>query len=141
MKRILTLAVLSGLLFATCPTDVQAHVYKKVKPSDCVFNWKSPGGNEKQIRCFAAKFGVSPDFAVSVARCESGLNWNPGNRTYSSSAGGYFGTWQYLASTWESSKTHYFPGRAGATPLHARYATITTMRKVVHEGWGAWACA
>lgn len=127
---------------AECRIDsASAHTLRPVYASTCQANWRTVEGNERQIRCFAAWFGVNADFAVSVARCESGLRANAYNP-----AGPYVGTWQWWFDgqghgSWYSHRPHFLPGLPGATPWNGRYSTIVTMRYVRHYGWGAWGCA
>lgn len=135
LRRMLVVLLISSCSLLMLASPSQAHVVKPVNPNQCVYNWKYVGENAKQIRCFAAYFGIPGDFAVSVASCESGLRYNA-----VSPSGTYRGTWQW-GPTWEgSARPHMFPGR-DASPFHGRYATIVTMRYVSHYGWGAWSCA
>ena len=56
---------------------------------------EAEGGSVAQIiRAAAAKYGVSGDYLVSIAACESGLN----PRAYNSA--GYHGLFQYDTQTW-----------------------------------------
>ncbi len=124
------------LLAGSGASPAAAHTIRTVQSSTCKAKWRTLAGNEQQIRCFASFFGVSPDTAASIAKCESGFDY----RAYNP-AGPYHGTWQYLSSTFESEKDHFLPRNPKASPYHGRLATIRTMRHVHHHGWGAWGCA
>lgn len=148
MKRVALIVAAMFVLGAT-PDAAIAHVTNPVYASTCKFDWHTVTGNEKMIRCFANYFDLNADKAEGIARCESGLQFNPGNRTWNPhSYSGHYGTWQYAGGTWNGVKGHYLPNVANASPLNARHATIVTMRYVKHnigEGdanpWHPWTCS
>ena len=55
---------------------------------------------EEIIRTAARKHGVSEDYLVRIAKCESGLNPNAVNRNYYAGGGNPTGVFQYLPETW-----------------------------------------
>jgi len=86
------------------------------------------GSVEAIIRAAAARWGVSGDWMVKIARCESGLNpraYNP--------AGPYIGLFQFLASTFRAN---------GGTNIYdpADQANITA-KMLAHGQAHQWGCA
>lgn len=58
------------------------------------------GGIEGIIRAAAAKHGLSGDYMVHIARCESTLNPNAVNYNYYAGGGHPSGLYQFIPSTW-----------------------------------------
>jgi hypothetical protein len=87
-----------------------------------------PGSVEAIIRAAAARHGVSPDWMVKIARCESGLRphaFNP--------VGPYYGIFQFLMSTF-----HAHGGTDIWDPYQQAEITATMLS---HGGARAWGCA
>ena len=86
------------------------------------------GSVEAIIRAAAARHGVSGDWMVKIARCESGLNPRAYNR-----AGPYIGLFQFLASTFRAN---------GGTDIYdpADQAEIAA-RMLAHGQAHQWGCA
>ena len=86
-------SALAALLAATMPTV--AHAGRRCRVRD----------SEKEIlryiRRAARKYGQSKRAMIRVARCESNLNPCALN-----SSGPYYGLYQYLKSTWETTPYH-----------------------------------
>jgi hypothetical protein len=88
----------------------------------------APDSVEGIIRAAAARHGVSPDWMVKIARCESGLRphaFNP--------VGPYYGIFQFLMSTF-----HAHGGTDIWDPSQQAEITATMLS---HGGARAWGCA
>jgi soluble lytic murein transglycosylase-like protein len=86
-----------------------------------------PGSIEAIIRAAAARWNVSGDWMVKIARCESGLNpraYNP--------AGPYYGLFQFLAST--------FRGNGGTDIWDAAQQADITAKMLAHGQAWQWGC-
>lgn len=92
------------------------------------------------IRCTAKRFGIDPDYAIRVARCESGLRPHAIGGTNDL----YYGLYQHRIDLW--------PGRwqwvgrhprweVANDPLDPHANALVTMRMVRAVGWGPWECA
>ena len=55
---------------------------------------------EQIVRDAANKYGISEDYFVSIAKCESTLNPNAVNYGYYAGGGNPSGLFQYLPETW-----------------------------------------
>lgn len=87
-----------------------------------------PGSVESIIRAAAARHGVSPDWMVKIARCESGLRphaYNP--------VGPYYGIFQFLMST--------FRAHGGTNIWDPFQQAEITATMLSHGGARAWGCA
>jgi hypothetical protein len=88
----------------------------------------APGSVEAIIRAAALRHGVSPEWMVKIARCESGLRphaFNP--------VGPYYGIFQFLMSTF---RAH------GGTDIWDPYQQAEiTATMLSHGGARAWGCA
>jgi soluble lytic murein transglycosylase-like protein len=87
-----------------------------------------PGSVESIIRAAAGRHGVSPDWMVKIARCESGLRphaFNP--------VGPYYGIFQFLMSTFRA-----HGGTDIWDPVQQAEITATMLS---HGGARAWGCA
>jgi hypothetical protein len=101
----------------------------------CRIDWRDgPEKVARLIRCAARTWPVpgGPDYAVMVARCESGLD--PGTVYY-----GHYGVFQHMLEYWPARATAY--GFDGASPLNGRANIIVSIRMVHVGGWGPWSCA
>lgn len=142
MRRFRLLLLVALLSLSLCPSDAQAHVYKKIGPNVCKGNWGNPAGAENVVRCLSNYFGADTPVVLKIVECESGFSASAANGA--SSAGGLF---QYLEGTWnnEHHRPHGLPGRPNASRFNGRYASIVAIRYMVHEwrdghGWpyGPW---
>lgn len=61
---------------------------------------QATGDIEAIVRAAANKYGISEDYFVSVARCESTLNPTAVNHNYYAGGGNPSGLFQYLPETW-----------------------------------------
>lgn len=62
----------------------------------------APAGSiESIVRAAAAKYGLSADYMVHIAKCESTLNPNSVNYNYYAGGGHPSGLFQFIPSTWE----------------------------------------
>lgn len=91
------------------------------------------------IRCSAKRFGVDPEAAIAVARCESSLRPSAIGGT----GGNYYGLFQhhrdYWAGRWALWGVHG-RWRVPNDPLDALANALVTMRMVRAVGWGPWEC-
>jgi hypothetical protein len=88
----------------------------------------APDSVEGIIRAAAARHGVSPDWMVKIARCESGLRphaFNP--------VGPYYGIFQFLMST--------FRAHGGTDIWDPSQQAEITATMLSHGGARAWGCA
>jgi hypothetical protein len=92
----------------------------------------NPSACESLVRSVASRYGVDPGSAVTVARCESGLN------PQASNGGSYLGLFQQSARYWAGRASHY--GFGGASAYNARANASVSMGMVRDGGWGAWEC-
>jgi hypothetical protein len=92
----------------------------------------NPSACEAMIRSVAGRYGVDPSSAVSVARCESGLNPSASN------GGSYLGLFQQSARYWPGRASAY--GYGGASAFNGRANASVSMGMVRDGGWGAWEC-
>lgn len=135
MRRFRLLLLVALLSLSLCPSDAQAHVYKKIGPNQCKRNWKTVEGNRSQIICIGNLWDANVDHALQIAECESGFRWNA-----VSPSGTYRGTWQ-MGPMFEGNRGHMLPGLPNASPFGGRHATIFFYRYSMHYGTSAWACA
>lgn len=101
----------------------------------CRIDWREgPAHVERLIRCAARTWPVpgGPDYAVSVARCESGLD--PSTVYY-----GHYGVFQHVLRYWPARATAY--GFDGWSPLNGRANILVSIRMAHVGGWGPWSCA
>lgn len=84
------------------------------------------------IFIYAEKYGLDPNYALSIARCESGLN--PLAKNPNSSASGVF---QFLNSTWAS--VNRLRG-IQADVFNAEQNIDNAMWLAKNEGWHHWEC-
>ena len=80
---------------------------------------------------YAAAFNVNKETLVRIARCESGFREAATN-------GPYLGMFQYLDSTWSSTRTAMGENPDPALRANAEEAIKTTAWKIAHGGIGAW---
>jgi hypothetical protein len=93
----------------------------------------NPSACEAMIRSVASRYGVDPSSAVSVARCESGLNPSASN------GGSYLGLFQQSARYWPGRASAY--GYGGASAYNGRANASVSMGMVRDGGWGPWECS
>jgi hypothetical protein len=101
----------------------------------CPIDWRDgTAAVERLIRCAARTWPVpgGPDYAVMVARCESGLD--PRTVYF-----GHYGVFQHMLGYWPARATAY--GFDGASPLNGRANIIVSVRMAHVGGWGPWSCA
>lgn len=101
---------------------------RKAAPAPPAVPPADPGSIVGIIQAAAARWGVSGDWMVSIARCESGLNpraYNP--------RGPYIGLFQFLASTFRAN---------GGTNIYdpADQANVTA-KMLAHGQAHQWSCA
>ncbi len=91
----------------------------------------NPSACEALVRSIASRYGVSPDEASNVARCESGFSPIAEN-------GQYKGIYQQGETWWSSRSSAYgFAGRSIFDPV----ANISVSMGMVRDGgWGPWEC-
>lgn len=86
-------------------------------------------GIEGIIRAAAAKYGIDPEYALRIARCESGLNPNATNYTYYEN-GNPAGLFQHI--------TGYYPARAAkygySTNVYDAYSNANTTMAMFADG-------
>lgn len=102
----------------------------------CSIDWRDgKAAVTKLIRCAARHWHVpgGPDTAVSVARCESGLDPEAFNRA------GYAGVYQQATRYWKTRARSY--GFPDWSVFNGRANVIVSIRMAHRFGWGAWGCA
>lgn len=102
------------------PKWTTTEVVKTIRAA--VRRWPVPGGSTK---------------ALSVARCESGLNERASN------GGDYLGVFQQSARYWPGRQNAYDSARwhLGERAFNARANIIVSVRMAHGSGWGDWSCA
>jgi soluble lytic murein transglycosylase-like protein len=93
-----------------------------------------PSEYEAYFDQYSAQYGVSKDLLKHIAKCESGIN--PGSR---SANGLYGGMFQFLASTWSSTRTEMGLDPNPELRFNAEEAIRTAAYKISKNGAGAWA--
>lgn len=83
------------------------------------------------FRKFGSEFGVDPEKLKRIAFCES--RFNPG-----AVSGPYGGMYQYLASTWRSTRKAMGLDENPDLRFNPEEAIRTTAWKIAHGGIGAW---
>lgn len=92
------------------------------------------------IRCTAKRFGIDPDYAIGVARCESSLN----PRAVGGTNDRYYGLFQHRLDLWQGrwEWVGVHPRwRVANDPLDPHANALVTMRMAKAVGWGPWECA
>ena len=102
------------------------------KPAQAIA-YQAPVEFEHYFYEFGEAFGVNPQALMHIAKCESHMN--PASQ---SKNGLYGGMYQYMSSTWESTRNSM-----GADPnpdlrFDAKEAIYTTAFKIAVGGIGAW---
>lgn len=93
----------------------------------------NPAGCQSLIMATAPRYGVSGYAAVSVARCESGLNPSASN------GGRYLGLFQQSATYWPGrAATYGYGGRSAFDPVANVNVSLAMVRDT--GGWGHWQC-
>lgn len=89
-------------------------------------------GCERLVRTIASRYGVDPNAAVSVARCESGLSPTADN-------GSFAGLYQQMKSAWAGrASSRGFGGRSVYDPT--ANASVSMMMVREDGGWRQWSC-
>jgi hypothetical protein len=94
----------------------------------------SGGSVESLIRYWTSVYGGNPDYHISIARCESGLN--PDSR---GSGGLYAGVFQQNVNYWPQRAGRY--GFGGSSPYDANANIAVSIAMMIREGYGHWTCA
>lgn len=136
--RVLALAVVA--LFLTVP-QAQAHQLPSVAHHCRVSDGNGWSNKDvaQGIRCAASKWHVpgGTSKALSVARCESGLDEH-------NSYAGHDGVYQHDRRYWASRFRHLNPHHGWklvSSVWNARTNIVISMRMAHNTGWGAWSCA
>lgn len=98
------------------------------KPASVTIPSYNGGNVEAIIRAAAAKWGVSGDWMVSIARCESGLRPNAYNPR-----GPYYGLFQFLMST--------FTANGGTNIWDPTDQSNIAAKMLAHGQAHQWSCA
>ena len=126
---------LIGATLATVAPATAATAAAEVPHRVCDHDWREGTWQIKQlIRCAARRWEApgSPDQAVAVARCESGLRV----RAYNPS-GGYAGLFQQATRYWPPRAHHY--GQPDRSVYNGRANIIVSIRMAAAaNSWSAW---
>lgn len=131
-------ALLVVLLF---PIEGQGHnLWKHRKIRVCMgerYDWRrGPEATARMIRCYARRIDPAgtPDFAVCVARRESGLRANA-----VSPSGQYLGLFQQSKTYWPARYQQYGAwSHLAPSALNGRTNTVVSLRMAKHDGWYHW---
>lgn len=135
MRRLLlSLALVLSVGVATTPV-AEAHHRKCGE-----INVTSRKSNARFIRCAATHAGVSPEKAVDVARCESGLWW----KAWSESRR-YGGSFQQDKYEWPDRVREYLNPKMARKTLNRKHNGILNAKanarvsvRMAVGGWGPW---
>jgi soluble lytic murein transglycosylase-like protein len=83
------------------------------------------------FRKYSEQFRVDASVLISIARCESGMRSTAIN-------GPYLGLYQYLPTTWESTRNAMGENPDHALRINPEEAIKTTAWKIANGGIGAW---
>lgn len=87
----------------------------------------------------ANKYGIDPNYALRIARCESSLDPNTVNYNYAEVPGHHpSGLFQHLTNYWPQRAIDY--GYAGASVFDPVANANVTMAMWAKEGTGQWEC-
>ncbi len=136
LRRLVIAALTISTLMTLAPAaPAQAQPTSRISSNVCRIDWSDgQRGVRKLIRCAARRWHVSggPSKAVSVARCESGLNPE-------ASSGRYAGVFQQSLTYWpRRAKTFGFRKWSA---YNGRANIIVSVRMAHRWGWSAWSCA
>lgn len=132
---LLAAALALAILLPGAPASAHNFTFHGNANKVCRIDWRDgPEKVERLIRCAARTWPVpgGEDYAVSVARCESGLN--PRSVWY-----GHYGVFQHMLEYWPERAAAY--GFRGTSPLNGRANIIVSIRMAHVGGWGPWSCA
>jgi hypothetical protein len=137
IRRALGTALIGAAILTAAPATV-ASAAGEVPHRICSYDWRDGTWQIKQlIRCAARRWSApgSPDQAVAVARCESGL------RPHAYNSGGYAGLFQQATRYWPSRAHHY--GQPDRSVYNGRANIIVSVRMAASaNSWSDWAgCA
>lgn len=134
-SNLLVLTLVSTIALQALPASAHDGTFHANANKVCPIDWRDgPDEVERLIRCAARQWPVpgGPDYAVAVARCESGLD--PRTVWY-----GHYGVFQHVSRYWPERAEAY--GFAGKSPLNGRANVIVSIRMAHVGGWGPWSCA
>jgi hypothetical protein len=142
LKRPILLGIVIGV-FAGCAINVvkdgEARHYQRACPQHVVQGYEAKA---KYVRCEAERINPpgTPEFALSVARCESGVRAHAVNGIYKGVYQHHIGYWPGRYDTFTSRK---FEGDGTLRPsvFAFRSNVIVTMRMARAGGWSPWSCA
>ena len=133
MRRALGTALI-GAAFLTVAPATAASAAGEVPQRICRYDWREGTWHIKQlIRCAARRWNApgSPDQAVAVARCESGL------RPQAYNSGGYAGLFQQSTRYWPSRADHF--GQPDRSVYNGRANVIVSIRMAAAaNSWSHW---
>lgn len=138
MRKLVSLALILALA-----SPAVAHAEKVRDPGRYCRTSEGNGWSNKDvgqaIRCAADRWHVSggPSKALSVARCESGLNEHSRNACCS-------GVFQQHRAYWRSRRRHFDPHHGWKLKNgveNARVNVVVSIRMAHAGGWGDWSCA
>ncbi|HUH57434.1 MAG TPA: transglycosylase SLT domain-containing protein [Pseudomonadales bacterium] len=99
----------------------------------------SNGSIEQIITDAANKYGIDPNYAIQIARCESTLNKNAVNYNYAEIPGHHpSGLYQHLTNYWPARAAKY--GYAGASVFDPVANANVTMGMWRDGAKGLWEC-
>ena len=138
IRRLFAAALMLTILLTTISslTSAEARPRATVSRRVCAYDWRrSTYQLRMMIRCAARRWPVAGGAhkALSVARCESGLD------PYAYNPSGYAGVYQQAM--------RYWPGRSGTYGFHdysvynGRANIMVSVRMAHRVGWDAWSCA
>jgi len=122
MRRALGTALIGAAILTAAPATV-ANAASEVPQRVCAYDWRDGTWQIKQlIRCAARRWNApgSPERAVAVARCESGLRpgaYNPN---------GYAGIFQQATRYWPPRADHF--GQPNRSVYNGRANIIVSIR-------------
>ncbi len=134
IRRALGAALIGAALVPVAPAAM-ANAAAEVPHRVCAYDWREGTWHIKQlIRCAARRWDApgSPDQAVAVARCESGLR----PRAYNPN--GYAGLYQQSTRYWPPRANQF--GQPDRSVYNARANIIVSVRMAAgSDSWSAWA--
>ena len=133
MRRALGTALIGAAILTAAPATVSSAA-GEIPNRVCQYDWREGTWQIKQlIRCAARRWNApgSPDQAVAVARCESGLRPNARNPN------GYAGLYQQATRYWPS-RAHHF-GQPDRSVYNGRANIIVSVRMAAAaNSWSDW---
>lgn len=120
--------ILAKNIVTSTPTVVSATPTSALQPVVAV---SSNVPHDEHFTKYAAAFNVNRETLIRIARCESGFREGAVN-------GPYLGMFQYLDSTWQSTRNAMGENPDPSLRANAEEAIKTTAWKIAHGGVGAW---